>query len=130
MKGKTAAKISEKKEHRGKEKRFDSTNCISIDQPFDYEEVVSITGPQYVQNLHRSDVAFPSYEEVKNNTAGFRLIEEECVWMKAGIINFRLCDNEYDCYHCAFDQSMRYAMESKSSLGFLPTSQATASNHL
>ena len=97
----------------GQEEGFDENKLISIDQPFDYEEVVSITGHEYVQNLHHDGVAVPFYEEVKKNTAGFRLLEEECVWMKAGIINFRLCDNEYDCYHCAFDHSMRHAMESK-----------------
>jgi glycine cleavage system H lipoate-binding protein len=41
-----------------------------------------------------------------------------CVWMKAGVVNFRLCDQEYDCYHCEFDQRMRSAMgESPSSAG-------------
>ena len=45
---------------------------------------------------------------------GFQVIEEECVWMKAGVVNFHLCDNHYDCLHCAFDQSMRRALDAQS----------------
>ena len=33
--------------------------------------------------------------------------------MKAGVINFRLCDNAYDCNNCPFDKAMQRAMESK-----------------
>jgi glycine cleavage system H lipoate-binding protein len=32
--------------------------------------------------------------------------ELPCVWMKAGVINFKLCDNAYDCLTCAFDKAM------------------------
>lgn len=41
---------------------------------------------------------------------GFQVIEDECIWMKAGVVNFRLCDNAYDCQRCPFDQAMRRAM--------------------
>ena len=51
----------------GKEKGFDSAKLIGIDQPFSYEEVVSITGPEYVQNLQNEGVAFLPYEELKQN---------------------------------------------------------------
>jgi glycine cleavage system H lipoate-binding protein len=34
----------------------------------------------------------------------------QCVWMKAGIVNFHLCAHDFDCYHCPFDFSMRAAM--------------------
>jgi glycine cleavage system H lipoate-binding protein len=46
----------------------------------------------------------------KPTTTGFQVIENECIWMKAGVINFRLCDNAYDCSRCPFDKSMRLAM--------------------
>ena len=36
--------------------------------------------------------------------------EEQCIWMKAGIVNFRKCDNAYDCNTCPFDKAMRRAM--------------------
>ncbi len=32
--------------------------------------------------------------------------DHPCVWMKAGVINFKLCDNAYDCLTCAFDKAM------------------------
>ena len=46
----------------------------------------------------------------KKRIQGFQVIEEECIWMKAGVVNFRLCDNDYDCYNCPFDRGMRKAM--------------------
>jgi DNA-binding response OmpR family regulator len=38
---------------------------IGIDQPFNYEEVVSVTGPQYVQQLQPDGFSFVPYEELK-----------------------------------------------------------------
>ncbi|MDY7035398.1 MAG: glycine cleavage system protein H [Thermodesulfobacteriota bacterium] len=46
----------------------------------------------------------------KKKVIGFQVVEEECIWMKAGIVNFRMCDNAYDCYNCPFDKGMRKAM--------------------
>lgn len=46
----------------------------------------------------------------KAKIQGFQVIEKECVWMKAGVINFRICDNAFDCYTCGFDKGMRKAM--------------------
>ena len=48
-----------------KGKSFDAAKLIGVDQPFSYEEVVSVTGPEYVQNLHQEGVAFVPYEELK-----------------------------------------------------------------
>jgi len=31
----------------------------------------------------------------------------KCVWMTAGVLNFRLCDREYDCDHCLVDTALR-----------------------
>ena len=60
----------QKKAKKGKAKKskdFDSANLIGIDQPFNYKEVVSITGPEYVHNLHQEGVTFLPYEELKKN---------------------------------------------------------------
>lgn len=46
----------------------------------------------------------------KSRVMGFQVVEDECIWMKAGVVNFRLCDNAYDCYNCPFDKGMRKAM--------------------
>lgn len=32
--------------------------------------------------------------------------ENHCVWMKAGVVNFKLCENAYDCLSCPFDKAM------------------------
>ncbi len=45
-----------------------------------------------------------------NVVKGFQVLEDECIWMKAGVVNFRKCDNAYDCYSCAFDTGMRKSM--------------------
>lgn len=56
-------------------------------------------------------------ETSKKSVVGFQVIENECIWMKAGIVNFHLCDNAYDCYNCPFDKGMRKAMGMDTSSG-------------
>ena len=55
-------------------KGFDAEKLIGIDYPFNYEEVVSVTGPEYVLNLHHDGIAFVPYEDLKKNVA--RLLQE------------------------------------------------------
>jgi CheY-like chemotaxis protein len=45
--------------------KFDASKLISIDQPFDYEEVSAVAGPAYIQNLHHEDIVVTPYEELK-----------------------------------------------------------------
>ena len=40
----------------------------------------------------------------------------KCVWMTAGVLNFRLCDREYDCDHCLVDLALREGKSAPSSL--------------
>jgi len=47
--------------------------------------------------------AVPAAEEVK---------PKECVWMKLGIVSYRLCTHNYDCLTCEFDQIMQDKMAS------------------
>jgi len=35
-----------------------------------------------------------------------------CVWMKMGVVAYRICDRDYDCLTCEFDQQMQTASES------------------
>ncbi len=53
----------------GTEKKADTRKLIGIDMPFNYDEVISVTGPEYVANLRHEGVSFLSYEEVKQNVA-------------------------------------------------------------
>jgi hypothetical protein len=43
----------------------------------------------------------------------FPLIENQCVWMKAGVVNFKICENAFDCTSCAFDKGMSGRSEQK-----------------
>ncbi len=71
--GVKTAKCPQKKAKKGKtakkEKGFDAAKLIGIDQPFNYDEVVSITGPEYVHHLNQEGVTFLPYEELKQNFA-------------------------------------------------------------
>jgi hypothetical protein len=29
-----------------------------------------------------------------------------CIWMKAGVVNFKTCENDFDCTSCAFDKAI------------------------
>jgi len=50
----------------------------------------------------------------RKRVKGFNVVEDACIWMKAGVINFRKCDNNYDCNTCPFDLGMRKAMSMES----------------
>jgi len=47
----------------------DVAQLVGIDMPFRYDEVVAITGPEYVQNLQHEGVSFVPYDELKQNVA-------------------------------------------------------------
>ncbi len=36
----------------------------------------------------------------------FSMTENQCVWMKAGVVNFKICENAFDCTTCAFDKAI------------------------
>lgn len=58
------------KKKKGKKKKgFDAKKLIGIDQPFDYDEVSSVTGPEYIQFLNTDGVSTPYYAQLKENAA-------------------------------------------------------------
>ena len=61
--------LKAKKKKKAKAKGFDSEKLIGIDYPFNYEEVTSITGPEYVLNMQHEGVSYIPYEELKKNVA-------------------------------------------------------------
>jgi DNA-binding response OmpR family regulator len=65
--GECPQKKAVKRKARGKEKVFHDQKLIGIDQPFSYDDVISITGPDYVLNLNRDGMAFVPYEDLKKN---------------------------------------------------------------
>ena len=56
-----------KKTKKGKAKGPDVKTLVGIDQPFNYEEVGAVTGPQYLNYLQSDGVVMPTYEELKAN---------------------------------------------------------------
>ena len=42
----------------------------------------------------------------KSNVKGLKIAQDECIWMKADVVDFKLCDMKYDCINCTFDKSM------------------------
>ncbi len=62
-------KKAKAKKAAGTEEKADTRKLIGIDMPFNYDEVISVTGPEYVANLRHEGVSFLSYEEVKQNVA-------------------------------------------------------------
>lgn len=37
--------------------------------------------------------------------------KRKCIWMEAGVVSFKLCDNNYDCPTCAYDHAMQARVE-------------------
>ena len=46
----------------------------------------------------------------KDKISGLRTVPEggeKCIWMEAGVIDYKLCNNYNDCHSCTFDKAMR-----------------------
>ena len=57
------------KKSAAKSQGVDTRRLVGIDQPFSYDDVVSVTGPQYAHQLGREGVAYVPYEALKKNMA-------------------------------------------------------------
>jgi DNA-binding response OmpR family regulator len=68
---KTAAcpQLAKRKKTGKAAKADDVKKLIGIDQPFNYEEVAAVTGPEYVEHLEKDGVAFVPYEDLKKSVA-------------------------------------------------------------
>jgi DNA-binding response OmpR family regulator len=77
--------LKAKKKKKAKAKGFDSVKLIGIDYPFNYEEVASITGPEYVLNMQHEGVSYIPYEELKKNVAQMMVETSE---VSADVIEF------------------------------------------
>lgn len=54
--------------------------------------------------------------KAKKGIRGFQVVEDECIWMKAGIVSLHTCNRVYDCFDCKFDKAMTKAMGDKATL--------------
>lgn len=49
-------------------------------------------------------------EKKSRKVESFKIVpgtEEKCIWMEAGVIDYKLCNNYYNCHTCAFDKAMK-----------------------
>ncbi|MGB5987862.1 MAG: response regulator, partial [Desulfobacterales bacterium] len=66
---KTSACPQLAKKKRAAKPAVDTKKLIGIDQPFDYEEVAAVSGPEYIHNLRSDGVSIPFYDDLKANVA-------------------------------------------------------------
>jgi hypothetical protein len=48
---------------------------------------------------------------------GIRILSmsaDQCIWMKAGVVNFKTCENAFDCTSCTFDKAIGGKLSQKS----------------
>ena len=62
----------------------------------------------------KEKLAKPRVKVVEGETAPIaeEVKAKECVWMKLGMVAYRLCTHNYDCLTCEFDQMMQEKMAS------------------
>ncbi len=60
-----------------------------------YQEVAKFFRELEKEGSEIKEVVVKKEEEVK-----------ECIWMKAGVVAYRLCTKNYDCKNCEFDQAL------------------------
>jgi glycine cleavage system H lipoate-binding protein len=64
-------------------------------------------------------------EEIKRTA--FKVVppdKKKCIWMEAGVVSYKLCDNNFDCQTCSYDQGMQLKVARERAA--LPTSPAVA----
>jgi len=48
--------------------------------------------------------------EAKEKRESMKIVppgKKKCIWMEAGVVSYKLCDNNYDCSTCVYDQGMQ-----------------------
>lgn len=47
--------------------------------------------------------------ETRQRRASMKIVppgKKKCIWMEAGVVSYKLCDNNYDCSTCVYDHAM------------------------
>ena len=60
----------------------------------------------------REELTRPKVAVFEGETAAEEVKAKECLWMKLGMVSYRLCTRDYDCLTCEFDQAMQEKMAS------------------
>lgn len=93
---KTMVFESKKKKDANDKKKLPARRFIGPDQPFDYNDVVAITGPKYIRYLQRDVAAVLPYEKLRKNFTDF-LLEAIKRLKYTEVSGFLLADDFY--YH-------------------------------
>ena len=59
----------------------------------------------------------------QNDDTGFSVIpegEKTCIWMDAGLVNFKLCDRDFQCETCPFNKAMESCYQNHTELKWVP----------
>ncbi len=72
----------------------DTRRWISVDQPFDFEEVVAVAGADYVHHLQQEDLAITPYEELKRNMAARLHATAKAAVSQAAAVHVLVIDDE------------------------------------
>ena len=62
----------------------------------------------------------------QSRVTGLKIAQDECIWMKAKVVDFKICDRNYDCITCTFDKSMAKIVSKnrkQRELGLAPTTK-------
>ncbi len=47
-----------------------------------------------------------------NNKSKTRTVDDACIWMKAGVVDMKICNEHFDCMRCKYDQTLsRFARQ-------------------
>jgi len=50
--------------------------------------------------------------------------KKKCIWMEAGVVSYKLCDNNYDCSTCVYDQGMQLKVARQKEAALLSSLEA------
>lgn len=50
--------------------------------------------------------------------------KKKCIWMEAGVVSYKLCDNNYDCGTCVYDQAMQVKVSRQKEAALLAPEEA------
>jgi len=51
--------------------------------------------------------------------------KKKCIWMEAGVVSYKLCDNNYDCSTCVYDHAMEVKVNQQKEAIMLKPLEAT-----
>jgi len=69
--------------------------------------------------------------ETTNKKESMKIVppgKKKCIWMEAGVVSYKLCDNNYDCPTCVYDQGMQLKVARQKEAAQVSRLEPTADN--